>query len=206
MTHHTSGGASARPRAFGRSAARIFHAAFLGRSNSARLDRICYSDVRRRGSAKKASVRRTPGVPSIVLMLSVLATSLVAAASVVVVSHDGQHQWQSRITDGNGNPDPSYGSVTFVTGPGAPPRGIGSLRLQTNLLKGDGSAQMRTTRYGQVRLANLNELTYWAYSAMNNGQQFPFLALNVSNTGGSTTDDILFFEPPYQSPGNGGPT
>jgi hypothetical protein len=40
---------------------------------------------------------------------------------------------------------------------------------------------------------------------MNNGQQFPFLALNVSNNGGTATDDILFFEPPYQDLGTGGP-
>jgi hypothetical protein len=132
----------------------------------------------------------------------------VSAATVVVVSHDGQRGWHSRVTDGNGNPDPSYGSVTFVTGPSTPPRGVGSLRLATAPLKGDGSAQMRNTNYAGVRLTSLTELTYYAYLTTNAGnfQQFPFLSLHVSNTGGSTADDTLFFEPPYQFPGTGGLT
>jgi hypothetical protein len=137
---------------------------------------------------------------------SALAASPAAASgSIVVVTQDGQHGWHSRITDGNGAPDASFGSVTFVTGPGVPPRGNGSLRLLTNPGKGDGSAQLRNTLYGGVKLADLSVLTYYAYSAMNNGQQFPFLALNVSNLGDTTTNDILFFEPPYQTPVSGGP-
>jgi hypothetical protein len=111
-------------------------------------------------SATYTSVRQTLTVVIAILTLSALAALPVAAQSVVVVSHDGQQQWHSRITDGIGNPDPSYGSVTFVTGPATPPRGIGSLRLQTNLGKGDGSAQMRSTRYAGVLLTNLSELTY----------------------------------------------
>jgi len=150
-------------------------------------------------------VRKLSSLAVVVVMATTL-TSAAAAATVLVVTQDGQHQWHSRVTDGNGNPDPTAGSVSFVTGPGTPPRGVGSLRLQTNLGRGDGSAQMRSTRYGGVRLANLTELNYYAYSAMNNGSQFPFLALNVSNSGGSTTDDILFFEPPYQFPGTGDPS
>ena len=150
--------------------------------------------------------RRILRVPVAVLILSALAASPVAVASVVVISRDGQQQWHSRVTDDFGNPNPSYGSVTFVTGPAAPPRGIGSLRLQTNLGKGDGSAQMRSTRYGGVLLTNLTELTYYAYSAMNNGQQFPFLSLDVTCSSCVGGTDRLFFEPPYQEPVTGNPT
>jgi hypothetical protein len=126
-----------------------------------------------------------------------------AGASTVVVSADGQHGWHSRITDSNGVPDPSFGKVTFVTGPGIPPLGVGSLRLQTNPGKGDGSAQLRNTNYAGVKLLDLTELTYWAYSAANNGQQFPYLTLAVSY---STGTDTLFFEPPYQQPFTGNPS
>jgi hypothetical protein len=134
--------------------------------------------------------------------------AVVSAATFVVVTHDGQHGWHSRVTDGTGTPDATYGSVTFVTGPATPPRGVGSLRLQTTALKGDGSAQMRNTNYGGVLLSSLTELTYYAYLTTNfpNNQQFPYLSLNVNNTGGSTQDDILFFEPPYQFPGAGDPS
>jgi hypothetical protein len=145
--------------------------------------------------------------------LAVVASeAAVSAASIVVVTHDGQHGWHSRITDGNGSPDPTYGSVTFVNGPSPAPHGVGSLRLMTNpnpntsppgATHGDGSAQFRNTNYGGVLLSALTDLTYYAYSAVNNGQQFPFMALNVSSTGGTVADDILFFEPPYQQPFTG---
>src|SRR2546427_12944412 len=69
----------------------------------------------------------------LVPFLLVALASAAAAATFVIVSHDGQQQWLSRVTDGSGNPDPTYGSVTFVAGPGVPPRRTGSLRLQTNL-------------------------------------------------------------------------
>jgi len=142
---------------------------------------------------------------AVVLLMTASLTSAAAAATIVVVSQDGQHQWHSRVTDGAGNPDPTAGSVTFVTGPAVPPRGIGSLRLMTNLLRGDGSAQMRSTAYAGVRLSSLTELTYWAYSAVNNGQQFPYLTLAVSCVTCAGGTDLLFFEPPYQEPFTGNP-
>jgi hypothetical protein len=141
------------------------------------------------------------------------ASSVSASGTVLVVTHDGQHGWHSRITDGNGALDPTYGSVTFVTGPGTPPRGVGSLRLMTNPGKGDGSAQMRNTNYNGVVLSNLTELNYYAYhnliAASTNQQQWPYLSLDVSctgcNGGATVNSDRLFFEPPFQQPGTGGP-
>ena len=79
----------------------------------------------------------------------------VSAATVLVVNHDGQHGWLSRVTDDTGAPNSSFGSVTFVTGPSTPPRGVGSLRLQTAPLMGHGSAQMRNSNYSGVLLRNL---------------------------------------------------
>ncbi|HKV87358.1 MAG TPA: hypothetical protein VJT78_05115 [Candidatus Dormibacteraeota bacterium] len=138
-----------------------------------------------------------------------------AAGSVVVVTHDGQHGWQSRVTDANGVPNPAFGSVTFVVGPATPPRGVGSLRLMTNLGMGDGSAQMRNSNYSGTLLSRLTALDYWAYhnfvAASGNQQQWPYLSLNVSCAGctqgpGDTSNtDTLFFEPPFQQPLTGGP-
>jgi hypothetical protein len=144
-----------------------------------------------------------------VLLMTASLTSPGAAATTVVVSADGQQQWHSRVTDDLGNPNSTFGLVTFVTGPGTPPRGTGSLRLQTNPGKGNGSAQMRSTGYGGVTLSNLTELNYWAYVTTNNGQQFPFLSLDVScatcSGGAGPAADRLFFEPPYQQPLTGNP-
>lgn len=148
-------------------------------------------------------------ISSLLVMLSFFLGSPVsthAATTTVIVSADGQNGWHSRITDGNGIPNPSYGSATFVTGPGVPPLGIGSLRLQTAPGKGDGSAQLRNTNYAGVKLSDLNNLTYWAYSAVNNGQQFPYLTLAVSYSIPSPGTDTLFFEPPYQQPFTGNPS
>jgi hypothetical protein len=148
--------------------------------------------------------------------------AVVSAATTVVVTHDGQQGWHSRVTDPSGTPDPTYGSVTFVNGPGTPPRGVGSLRLMTNpnpgppYTHGDGSAQMRNTKYGNVLLKDVTALNYYAYhtfvAGSTNQQQWPYLALDVACTGCSnnpptiTNTDRLFFEPPYQAPGTGGLT
>ncbi len=154
------------------------------------------------------------GLPLVATGAMVASPAAVSAATVVVVSHDGQHGWHSRVTDGGGIPDATYGSVTFVTGPDTPPHGTGSLRLMTNSGKGDGSAQMRNTNYGGVQLSALTELNYWAYhnliASSPNQQQWPYLSLDVSCggcTGGSgSNSDRLFFEPPYQQPLTGGST
>lgn len=136
--------------------------------------------------------------------------AVLGAANVVIVSSDGQHGWHSRVTDGTGTPNATYGSVTFVTGPATPPRGIGSLRLQTNVGKGDGSAQIRNTNYMGLNLGSLTKLTYGAYHnfvpTSTNQQQWPYLSLDVSCGACAGGGDRLFFEPPFQQPGTGGPT
>jgi hypothetical protein len=74
---------------------------------------------------------------------------------------------------------------------------------------------MRNSNYGGVSLSSLTALSYFAYHtavASPNQQQWPYLSLEVSCTGCSnnpptiTNTDRLFFEPPYQQPGTGGPT
>jgi hypothetical protein len=96
--------------------------------------------------------------------------------------------------------------VNFVFGPGTPPLGVGSAELKTGngTTGGDCSAELRNNAYSGVKLSALTALNYWTYDVTNNGQQFPYIELNISSTGGSTPDDALFFEPPYQAPGAGG--
>lgn len=125
------------------------------------------------------------------------------------VSESGQSGWKGYNVcfDTNGNPvASSHPSEHFVDGPVVPPMGVGSLRLSTGdgTNYGDCEASFRQSGFNGVKLSDLRTLTYWTNDHTNNGQQFPFLALNVNYAGGSGTDDILFFEPPYQSPGNGG--
>jgi PEP-CTERM motif len=135
-----------------------------------------------------------------------------AEAGTILVDPSNLNGWVPTLTDSNGVPtsNPSSlgnsGSVGFVTGPATPPLGTGSL----NLLAGNdssgnsGSAQVYNNNYSGVLLSSLTSLSYSTYVTSNNGQQFPYLKLNVDLTGTGDYDQ-LFFEPPYQTPSTGNP-
>ena len=136
-----------------------------------------------------------------------------AQAATVLVDPSNLNGWVPTLTDSNGVPtsNPSSlgnsGSVGFVTGPGTPPIGTGSLNLVTgNDSSGNnGSAQVYNLNFAGVALSSLTALSYSTYTTSNNGQQFPYLALNVDLTGTGDYDQ-LFFEPPYQTPTTGNPS
>src|SRR5580698_3377146 len=156
--------------------------------------------------------RRTIGLAACAACAVWLACEAQARASNVVVSPGNLNGWQPALTDSNGVPTTNVsslgnsGAVNFVTGPATPPLGVGSL----NLLAGNdssgnsGSAQVYNLSYAGVALSSLTALSYSTYVTSNNGQQFPYLALNVDLTGTGDYDQ-LFFEPPYQTPSTGNP-
>lgn len=85
----------------------------------------------------------------------------------------------------------------FVTGPGQPPLGVGSLQLQTNT----GSDKVQLFNYDHVgtRLADINKLGYATYRTSGNDQQVTALNMEIDYNGpdaagGFTT---LVFEPVY---------
>jgi hypothetical protein len=86
----------------------------------------------------------------------------------------------------------------MVTGPATPPLGVGSAQLATASGQGDSSAQILTTLYNGTALSSLSSLSYSTYNTVNNGQQFPYMKISLSD------GNALFFEPPYQTPGAGG--
>jgi hypothetical protein len=87
----------------------------------------------------------------------------------------------------------------MVTGPGTPPLGSGSAQLAVPAGQGGNSSQLFETLSSPLALSSLTSLSYSTYDTANNGQQFPFLKLYLDN------GDALYFEPPYQTPGTGGP-
>lgn len=135
-----------------------------------------------------------------------------ASSTTVVVQPSSLHGWAAQARDPSGNPiafGDAYcdGSVNFVPGPAAPPLGVGSVELKTGNTSGGGdcSAEVRNSNYAGVKLSSLTALGYWTYDVSNNGQQYPYLELNINQSGtGTSVDDSLFFEPPYQAPGQGG--
>ena len=120
-----------------------------------------------------------------------------------------QQSWLFLITDNMGVATPQTDQVAaFVNGPATPPRGIGSVRLYTGAAEGDGSVQFRNTNFAGVLLSDIKYIRYSTYVVNNlpNGQQFPYIELNVDWDNNGSTDDILFFEAPYQTPGTGNPS
>lgn len=127
------------------------------------------------------------------------------------VNRDNDHSWKIDIA--------GLATVTFVAGPAGcstvgagvnppspgPPLGVGSLRLES--MDGVSGAQLRNTRYHRTYLADLVALDYWtcAFATENNGQQWPYIILNIDTNGDQVTDDLLFFEPAYQNSLNGNP-
>jgi hypothetical protein len=93
----------------------------------------------------------------------------------------------------------------MVTGPGTPPLGTGSANLATGngTTGGDGAEILSDTGYAGVALNSITALSYSTYDTQNNGQQFPYLQLEISTSNHGF--DQLFFEPPYQTPGAGNP-
>jgi len=82
------------------------------------------------------------------------------------------------------------------------PLQAGALHLVVN--PGDGWARLRSTRYHRTFLRDLTRLDYLACDHMNNGQQWPYLLLDIDWDGNNSIDDLIFFEPAYQNPGEGG--
>ena len=62
--------------------------------------------------------------------------------------------------------------------------------------------------YAGTALSSLTALSYSTYDTLNNGQQFPYLSLEISlgTTIKGNSYDQLFFEPPYQTATTGNPS
>ena len=157
------------------------------------------------------------GARALVLFVSVaggiLAMGNLAFADTVVVSPIDMGNWSFVATDDSGNPCPTCGSGSMVYGPGTPLLGLGSANLQTELNDGQYASAIVSSALNGQYLSAITALSYSTYDTTNNGQQFPYLQLMVSWAGGapvigsSGPDDILTFEPPYQTPAtNGGTT
>jgi len=93
----------------------------------------------------------------------------------------------------------------MVTGPATPPLGTGSANLATGngTSGGDGAEILSNTGYAGTLLSSLTSLSYSTYDTQNNGQQFPYLQLEIATGLSANPYDQLFFEPPYQTPTSG---
>lgn len=142
--------------------------------------------------------------------LALSLSPVVAVAGTIKVTPANMNGWQFNSRDATGQANPNPGSSgQLVTGPATPPDGVGSANLTAGngTAGGDGAEELSTTLYDGTALSSITALSYYTYDVQNNGQQFPYLSLSISTTGTSTVaDDVLFFEPPYQTPTSGNPS
>jgi hypothetical protein len=154
-------------------------------------------------------MRAVQGLLGITVVFTALLAGRIAVAETVV-SPGNMGDWAFAQTDSSGDILANgTGVATMVTGPATPPLGVGSAQLATGSGAGDGASQITSTGYAGVALSSLTALSYSAYDTTNNGSQFPYMQLalcwNPKVETPGTVDDILFFEPPYQTPTTGNP-
>ncbi len=121
---------------------------------------------------------------------ALLGISTAFAIGTVVVSPQNLNGWLVQY-DGTA-------SGAFMNGPGVPPAGTGSFRMEVGT-DGDSSVLVRTNDFDGMQLAELMDFTYATYVEQNNGAQAPYVIISVDQDGNGTADDHLFFEPAYQN-------
>ena len=93
----------------------------------------------------------------------------------------------------------------FVDDPTVPPLPTGSLHLTVGA-NGVAVGQARNTAYHNTLLNALTELDYWAYRAASpDANNNVMIVLNIDTDGNGSADDVLVFEPRYQTPATGNP-
>ena len=121
----------------------------------------------------------------------------VAAPTVVTITPANMENWTlTTVDDGDGT---NTATSTFVTGPGTPPLGSGSVQLAVGA-DGDDAAEARSNRFDGQFLRDLSELRYSTFQQSGgSGGQAPYILLRVDYDNNGTQDDLLFFEPVYQT-------
>jgi hypothetical protein len=140
------------------------------------------------------SMRRFRLIMGIAVGLATLAGA--AAAATVVVAPGQQDGW---AVDNDTCGAATTGSVAFVSGPATPPAGTGSVQFTVGS-NGDSYPTVRQSEYNGVKLSTLTAFDYSTYvSHAGSGSQAAYIDLYVDNTNDGVRDDILTFEPVYQT-------
>lgn len=135
---------------------------------------------------------------TVMLLATAGTASVTLAPTIVVVSPVNMDGWAFQVTSADGKGE-------LVAGPATPPLGVGSAHLFTGT-NGSESAQVRNTEFDGTPLGYLTILNYSTYAESWNGQQLPYIILNIDNDTDSEIEDLLFFEPAYQTHISGNPS
>src|SRR5687768_13397853 len=140
--------------------------------------------------------------------LALICVTAYAATTFLTVSPTNLQGWQVQVTTAaTATPTPS---VTFVNGPATPPLGTGSAEFRVGA-NGNDAAQLRHPGYAGTQLPDpsptqppaaneLSSLSYSTYTQQDgSGGQSPYIILQIDTDGDAGIEDLLFFEPVYQS-------
>ncbi|MBN2505827.1 MAG: HYR domain-containing protein [Verrucomicrobia bacterium] len=91
----------------------------------------------------------------------------------------------------------------MTAGPGTPPLGSGSFHVSIGA-NGENLTELRNFGFDQVPLAKVTELSYRTYRTMDGAglNRSIYLMLNVDTDGNGAGDDVIYFEPRFQSGSN----
>jgi hypothetical protein len=137
---------------------------------------------------------------ALMVMIAVVPFNAVLAqnsCNTVVVTDANPSGWAFQVTSPDG--------IGEYQEPAPHKLGQGSAYLFTGT-HGDESARLRNSNYNGTALSSLTKLKYCTFVKQWNGQQAPYLILNVDTNNDGTVDEQLFFEPPYQTPTSGNPS
>lgn len=93
--------------------------------------------------------------------------------------------------------DVGVATHAFQFGPATPPIGDGSLKF--SIPNSDDYTVARNSDYAGVKLSDISELSYDTYITSYSNGQAPYLSFKVDNNNDGNYDDVLYFEPTYQS-------
>ena len=140
--------------------------------------------------------------------LAGFAVTVEANTTIVTPGNPGSWNYETiNYTATPGSYVVSPGSLPVVTSPAAPGTGGSAQLINPVNQYGAGAAQISTTAYDGQSLSSITMLNYAENTVANNGQQNPYIRINISLDGSGTlaSQDALFFEPTYQTPSSGNP-
>lgn len=143
---------------------------------------------------------------ALALGIAALTIPPAAHAATIVVTQDNAAGWEITNFDNStgletvppGTPTVSGTDGTFVSGPGTPPAGTGSLNEVVGT-DGDDATRIRTSALNGTLLTALTNVSYSTWVTSNIGGQAVYIQLRIDRDGNGSTDDTLFFEPVYQN-------
>jgi hypothetical protein len=149
--------------------------------------------------------------PWLCAAVALLCLTAYAATTFLTVTPTNLQGWQIQRSTSGTVPTPTpTPDVLFVNGPGVPPLGTGSAEFRIGP-DGGAAAQLRHPGYAGTILPNpsptqppaANELSSFSYSTYvqqdGSGGQAPYIILQIDTDGDAGIEDLLFYEPVYQS-------